>query len=179
MRHGRILLAMVAVLLVSLTAGKAPAADSLNAVWVHGNVAEAEAPWNLESTAVRGWGIFFTGKENSFNWFHIPISTPVITESTRVRLEKFFLRFKTFGDCTINNIHVWDGNTRIIAKDGLSLSGDHLSTYELGINAFDVSPLIGMSTGMEIAVGVKFGVKSPGSPKIQFSTAGADFHRFW
>ncbi len=169
--------AMAAVLLLLLPAGATLATDTLNAVWVHGNVAEAEAPYNLQSTAVRGWGIYFAGKENSFNWFHIPVATPVITESTRVRLDRFFVLFEIIGNAKITDVHVWDGNNRIVYHTGLALSGSHLNID--AYNTFPVSPQISMLWGMDIVVGVQFGLKdSKGNyPTIHFSTAGADFYR--
>ncbi|MFP3868462.1 MAG: DUF6623 family protein [Desulfobacteraceae bacterium] len=166
-----------ALVIMALT-GTAMADSRLNAYWIHGTIIEPEYPGRLTNTQRKGWGTIFTGKENNFNWFHIMVPTPVIEENTRVSLKKFFVLFRTIGDARITNIHVWDGRTKIWAKDGMNLSGWHLNIGPA--DTFPVDPMISLKTGLDICVRVQFGSKSGTTdPAIHFSTAGADFYRSW
>src|SRR5438445_11944623 len=51
------------------------------AIWVHGTIVEPENP--PDSTSRKGWGISFSGRPGTNNWFHIPVATPVILDDLR------------------------------------------------------------------------------------------------
>ncbi|MFP3866678.1 MAG: DUF6623 family protein [Desulfobacteraceae bacterium] len=153
-----------------------PPASRNNAYWQHGTKILPEWPHKLVQTARKGWGTIFTGKENTFNWFHIPIPTPVIEENTRTVLSKIFVPFQTIGNVQITSVHVWDGREKIRAFDGLHLAGDHRNIDDR--NRFYIWET--MFTGVDIVIGVKFGQKINGNyPAILFTTAGGDFYRWW
>ncbi|MFP3868463.1 MAG: DUF6623 family protein [Desulfobacteraceae bacterium] len=153
-----------------------PSGSRANAYWQHGVKIFPEWPNNLIQTIRKAWGTTFTGKENTTNWFHIPLTTPVIEENRRTVLVKIFVLFKTTGNAEITNIHVWDGNKKIRAFDGLHLSGDHVNIDPY--NWFYTWET--MQTGVDIVVRVKFGAKTNNNyPAILFTTAGGDFYRWW
>ena len=63
------------------------------AMWVHGTATEVEFPQNLHSDGIMREGIgthFFSGA-GTFNWFHIPIPTPVVLDGVRPTLVGVFL----------------------------------------------------------------------------------------
>ena len=154
-----------------------PTGTRLNSEWEHGSKIRPEAPWLLASTARRGWGSIFRGLENTSNWFHIPITTPVIKESQRTVVVKAFVFFQTLGNAKITAVHVWDGARKIRAFEGLSLGGSHMAWDRW--NNFPLWET--MQTGLEIAVQVEFGPKSGDGihAGIHFTSAGADFYRWW
>jgi len=137
------------------------------AMWVHGNIVRAENPPDFETR--RGWGIQFGGRAK-INWFHIPLTTPVILDSVRPKLAKIFVFYKTNG-ATIKSIHVFDGPTKVKAFDGLNLSGDHSKSLDAS-NTLAITPSLTISSGLGLSVGVEFGA-TPGD--ILFTAAGADF----
>lgn len=146
-------------------------------MWVHGNVVQAEYPSRIIQTNRRGFGTTFVAKNNTFNWFQIPITTPVIVDWTRLPLKRIAILYKTDGNAKITNIHIYDGKTKIKSFDGLSLSGDH-SNFPLDtFNSWTINPPVTLGAGINIAVRVEFGPKdSIGSPypSIEFITAGID-----
>ncbi|MCJ7515532.1 MAG: hypothetical protein MUO89_06150 [Dehalococcoidia bacterium] len=156
------------------------------AMWVHGTIVEVEyperlAPVSIDGLVRRGWGTHFWGNENTANWFHIPITTPVILDDIRPPLIKVFVFYKTEGNAKITNIHVYDGRSRVKAFDGLALSGDHSGGGGVDAsNSWVVEPPITILYGLGISVGVEFGsqvnIDIPW-PEILFTTAGADFKK--
>ncbi len=76
------------------------------AMWVHGNIVQAEFPERLIVIPVvgragfrRGWGTLFQGPrdprpETLTNWFHFPMPTPVILDDVRPQLVKVFVFYK-------------------------------------------------------------------------------------
>ena len=154
------------------------------AMWVHGTIVEVEyperlAPWSTDGLVRKGWGTHFWGKENTNNWFHIPITTPVILDDIRPPLVKVFVFYKTEGYAKITNVHVWDGPKKVKAFDGLSLSGNHSGGIDAN-NSWVINPPITIAFGLGISVGVEFGPKDAIDipwPEILFTTAGADFKK--
>jgi hypothetical protein len=139
------------------------------AMWVHGTIVEAENAVNFVSR--KGWGATFGG-QNTFNWFHIPITTPVILDDIRPQLVKVFVFYRTNG-AVIRNLHIWDAATRVKVFDNLNLSGDHSRGIDAS-NSWVIAPPLGIAFGLGISVGVQFLI-DPGD--ILFTSAGADFQR--
>lgn len=99
-----------------------------------------------------GWGarfvIYDTGDENrpksgSF-WCHYAIPTPVIEAGSRAKADTVLINYETNNPRNINidAVHVWDGNKRIFAADGLnfinSTEGD--DEFDGGISGQSFSP---------------------------------------
>lgn len=154
------------------------------AMWVHGTIVKVEypeklAPVSYDGLIRRGWGTHFWGKENTTNWFHIPITTPVIIDDIRPPLVKVFVFYKTNGWAKITNVHVYDGQRKVKAFDGLALSGDHSGGIDAS-NSWVIDPPITILYGLGISVGVEFGPQDNIGipwPEILFTTAGADFKK--
>ncbi len=139
------------------------------AMWVHGNTVQVEKTAN--EILRMGWGT--TVHQNySLNWFHFPVTTPVILDEIRPLLTKVFVFYKAGGGTKVTNIHVYDGPTKIRAFDGLALSGNHGDTID-GANSWDIKPPVEVKYGLGISVEVAFGDNG----EILFTTAGADFKK--
>ena len=153
----------------------------LTTVWVHGTIVQVESPENLLDGGVirRGWGTTFQGRSGSTNWFHIPFTTPGLTDNVPKQLDKVSILYKTT-DAHITNLHVYDGLERIRAFDNLYLSGDH-SMWSDWANTWVISPRQTIKYGLGLSVGVKFATcfeASNCSPlEFLFTAAGAEFYR--
>jgi hypothetical protein len=77
-------------------------------------------------------------------------------------LQEIHVSFETFGSAVVDRIHVWSGGTRIYARDGLALSGDHIK------NPFADFVTLPVNGGLNVCVHANFG--APGS-EILFSGA--------
>src|SRR3954462_14829510 len=94
-------------------------------VCVHGNIVNPEYPENIDEVSRKGWGTTFWGKEDTTNWFHIPLSLPILTGGERAKLTRVFVYYHNTTRSPITAVHVYDGPRVIKAYDGLKLSGDH------------------------------------------------------
>jgi hypothetical protein len=152
------------------------------AMWVHGTATEVEFPQNLHSDGVvrEGIGTHFFGGAGTFNWFHIPIPTPVVLDGVRPTLVGVFLFYNVEG--RIRNMHIWDGPFRVKQFDNLNLGGNHLNGIDKD-NTWTLTPPITIRFGLKLTIGVEyaslFDPPLPGEPrpKIDFlvAAAGADF----
>ena len=139
----------------------------IHASWVHGNSVEEEYPERLLLARPMGpYGMFY-GKRASFNWFHYAIPTPVIVNARRLRLDSVMLVFLTSPDTWVTNVHIWDGNSRIQAYDGLMMTGAHW------FERFDILNRY-VRLGIGVSVGVKFGGENR-DHHVAFVSAGGDF----
>ncbi|MGH9765904.1 MAG: DUF6623 family protein, partial [Blastocatellia bacterium] len=139
----------------------------IHASWIHGCAIDVEFPERLTSMRRMGFYSLCEGQPNSFNWFHFAIPTPVIVDGRRLRLDSVMLIFHTDADVAVTNVHVWDGDSRLQAYDGLSLSGAH------PFERFDVLDR-SVRWGICVSVGVRFvGASQP--HRIAFVSAGGDF----
>jgi hypothetical protein len=154
------------------------------AMWVHGTVVEPEYISNLQSWIRRGWGTHFIGNPGTDNWFHIPITTPVILDDSRLQLVKIFVFFDSdlgtsAGDRpAIMDIHIYDGGNKIKEFNNLpALAGKHNAAIDSS-NSFDVTPPIPILFGLSFSVHVRFPPSYPSgvlvNHEIVFTTAGAD-----
>src|SRR4051812_42462796 len=94
-------------------------------ICVHGNNVMPEYPENIDEVSRKGWGTTFWGKEDTTNWFHIPLPVPPLVEGSRRKLTRVFVYFHNTTRSPITAVHVYDGPRLIKAFDGLKLSGDH------------------------------------------------------
>jgi hypothetical protein len=153
----------------------------LHAKWVPGYVAQAQRvgpgalinvnsiPWTDIVGFREGFGVTLRGRGGTFNWFHLAIPTPVITQDVRVRLQRVFVLYVIDTWALIRNIHVWDGPRRIVAHDGLAHTGNH-GTWLDTQNTFNANNNL-IYLGVGISVGIQFGSDA----NVKFTSAGADF----
>ncbi|HNV83771.1 MAG TPA: hypothetical protein PLF92_10260 [Arenimonas sp.] len=161
------------------------------ASWVHGNALVLETPNNILIVR-RGQGtemqfIFAPGETPQGTWCHISIPTPVIFNDVRMRVQTLFLLFKTGQHASIDNIHVWDGPTRIATFDfvpGSNNSARRTGDHSRGIDAQNTitlptphEVLFGLSisfTFRPVAVNTSLPDVDP-EGTLLITTAGADF----
>ena len=146
------------------------------AMWAHGTIVQVEFPERLVANGLiqKGWGAHIQGLPGTTNWFHFPITTPVILDDVRSALGKVFVLYATVGPARITDVHVYDGPKRVKAIDGLYLSGDHSVGIDAS-NSWAIDPPITIFLGLGISVGVEFGLaRIPPAPEILFTAAGAD-----
>ena len=131
------------------------------AIWVHGSIFKPEYPERITRSKPIGWGMEILGKAGTYNWFHIPISTPVIMDGARPRLSKIFVFYNSatqaITKAALTDVHIYDG-----AIDAS--------------NSWIIEPALTIYSGLGISVRIIF----PEGPlhadvPITFSTAGADF----
>ena len=146
-----------------------------------GNTNQVNGLWGTEVVGLRqSGGATFHGKAGTDNWFHVPISTPVIIAGTRAKLTQVWVMFNC-GDlmatiannagANITDIHVWDGANRIQKFGGFKLFGKHNHNL-VDTNVLHKLPApIDIFFGVEIAVHVSFSQDQT----VTFFSAGADF----
>ena len=143
---------------------------------VHGNIVQPEYPEHIDEVSRKGWGTTFWGKEDTTNWFHIPLSLPIQMDGKKPKLTRAFVYFHNTSRSPITAVHVYDGPRLIKAWDDLKLAGDHGRAADRS-NTFLIDPPQEIHFGLGISVAVQF----PASPEtkpprwILFTTAGAEF----
>lgn len=139
-----------------------------HAAWTHGLGVELES----RSWSALRQGFFTTvrpSNEGTFGWVHFVIPTPVIVDGVRLKAESAMIRFSTGSTAKITNFHVYDGETKIAAYDGLSLSGGLQFVREAVPNHHQAL------WGTAISLGVQFS-GTGASDYVQFISAGIDFY---
>jgi len=141
-----------------------------HAMWVHGTSLQVEVPDQIEALQRLGFFTRLTGKPNSTNWFHFAIPTPVIVDGDRKAVGPVILRFRTLSpQAIVRDVHIYDGEARIAAHDGVNLSGDHF------FERFGVAQSPEVLWGLGISIGVTFGGGTADDRSMDFIAAGCDF----
>lgn len=143
---------------------------------VHGNIVQPEYPDKIDETSRKGWGTTFWGKEDTTNWFHIPLSLPISLDGKSPKLTRAFVYFHNSSRSPITAVHIYDGPRIIKAFDNLRLSGDHARTPDK-FNTFLIDPPTEVHFGLGVSVCVQFPASPEQTPPrwILFTTAGAEF----
>ena len=140
------------------------------ASWVHGTSIQIEVPENLEFVRRMGFFTRIVGKPGTTNWFHFALPTPVIVNDVRKTFGVCMLRFQTGGpQATVRDVHLYDGEVRVAAHDGVNLSGSH------GLARFGVAHAPKLLWGAGISIGVTFGQGTAAQRTMDFIAAGCDF----
>jgi Matrixin/Putative peptidoglycan binding domain len=141
------------------------------ASWIHGTTGVVENPERLTLQQPLGWGLRIKGKPSSSTWVHFAIPTPVITDGDRNAIGPCILRMRTGGSAAVvRDVHIYDGETRVAAHDGVRLSGD------IPFAKFGVAHAPEVRWGVGISIGVEFGTSSSTDGlMIEFFSAGCDF----
>lgn len=141
-----------------------------HAMWVHGTSIQIELPDQIESIRRFGFYTRIVGKQNTMNWFHFAIPTPVIVDGDRKEVGSIILRFRTGSpNAVVRDVHIYDGEVRIAAHDGVNLSGNHF------FERFGVAHSPPILWGVGISIGVRFGGGSATERSMDFIAAGCDF----
>lgn len=137
-------------------------------------------PWTDVVGLRQSGGCTFQGQHGNSNWFHVPISTPVIVSGVRAKLIQVFVMFQcgdpnaTFAanaGANVTDVHVWDGPNRIHMFGPFDLFGEH--RFKLDTSTIFKMPVPNQNIffGLELAVHVNFSQDQT----ITFASAGADF----
>ena len=140
------------------------------ASWIHGTAIQIEVPENIEF--VRRFGFFtrIIGRPNTTNWLHFAIPTPVIVNNVRKTFGPCMLRFSTGGvGALVRDVHLYDGEVRVVAHNGVNLSGSQPFTR------FGIAHAPKVLWGVGISIGVTFGGGTAASRTMDFISAGCDF----
>ena len=140
------------------------------ASWIHGTAIQIEVPENIEF--VRRFGFFtrIIGRPNTTNWLHFAIPTPVIVNNVRKTVGPCMLRFSTGGvGALVRDVHLYDGEVRVVAHNGVNLSGSQPFTR------FGIAHAPKVLWGVGISIGVTFGNGTAASRTMDFISAGCDF----
>ena len=145
-----------------------------HAMWVHGHGMQIEYPERLDVQKRMGFYFQIKGKPFTSNWFHFAIPTPVIVDSKRLIVGSVMVRLRTGPGASVHAVHIYDGETKIAAHDGLNLSPQGNFVFP----RFDVPTHPYIKWGLGISVGVKFGDAAnlpPNKLLVELSAAGCDF----
>jgi len=140
------------------------------ASWVHGTAVSVELPDNIESMRRFGFFTRLIGKPNTQNWFHFAIPTPVIVNNDRKVVGPCMLRFQTGGvNAIVRDVHIYDGEVRLVAHNGVNLSGSQ------PFRRFGVAQAPEVLWGVGISIGVTYGGGTAAQRTIDLISAGCDF----
>jgi hypothetical protein len=146
-------------------------------MWVHGNALTVESPENLDSAGHYGWGADLVIEGGKASWFHIPLPTPVILHDARAQLLRVFILFESEeGKGYIENVHIFDGSSKVQEFNGLHLEGPH-RTHLDSENTFNLSKphVVRFGIGITFRYLAAIGFDSPVSSRLIVGTAGADY----
>lgn len=140
------------------------------AMWAHGHGMQIEVPGNIKSEWRAGFFIRVIGKPSTTNWFHFAIPTPVIVNNNRLNIDSALIRFRSNSNkAVITNVHVFDGERRIAAHDGLNLAPTAWNMHRFGVPG---KPDV--LWGLGVTLGVAFRGTTDAENTIELSAAGCD-----
>lgn len=141
-----------------------------HAMWQHGTDLHVELDGNVESIIRYGFFTRVVGKQNTSNWYHFSIPTPVIVSGNRLAFARAMLRLVTGGStAVVRDVHIYDGSSRIIAHQAVNLSGS------LPFAVFGVPHKPDVFWGAGISIGVTTGAGTVAQRRMDFISAGIDF----
>ena len=164
------------------------------ATWLNGNGAQPEQhPYAQRRMAGSG---LFGGVDRSNNWFHFPITTPVIIEDRRLKLTRVFIHYR-LRYSILREVHVYDGQYRVAdfvaappplvrALNGsLQPPPEHTANeFVEGVSMFTLSSPLEIRQGIGLSAHVQFDsevIDGSGIPNlrhlgsVEFYSAGADW----
>lgn len=149
---------------------------TLYSFWTHGTALTVESPENVSYIGYFGWGADMDINPGKSSWFHIPLTSPQMLNSDTVRILRTYLFFNAF-NCSIRNVHVYDGSMIIHEYNDLSLNGEHRIKKD-NSNTFNLLREHTMHSGIGISLfcsaEIGFDSQIP-QPRLIIGTAGADY----
>jgi hypothetical protein len=139
-------------------------------MWQHGTDLHVELDGNVDSIIRYGFFTRVVGKQNTTNWYHFSIPTPVIVSGNRLAFARAMLRLVTGGPtAVVRDVHIYDGSSRLIAHQAVNLSGS------LPFAVFGVPHKPDVFWGSGISIGVTTGAGTAAQRRMDFISAGIDF----
>ncbi len=152
--------------------------SSVKTVRVHGVAFSVEYPERLRLNGERknAWGTRYIAPSGSANWFHVSIPVVSADQDVASELKSVFLLFNA-KNCTVEEVHLWDGANKIGQFRLLKLTGDN-STEVTSANKFVLPPGIKIKNSLGVSVGVSFGSTgvSGGMGEMIFTSVGAEYY---
>jgi hypothetical protein len=149
---------------------------TLYASWIHGNAVTVENPGSLNRVGHYGWGGDMAIKPGQSSWFHIPLPTPVIAAGVRTKLQRVFMNFKA-ESCSIRNVHVYDGSSKVHDFNDLFLEGEHRLTLD-SQNTFQLptpyTVVWGIGISFFVVSSIGFDTRIPDA-RLIIEAAGGDY----
>lgn len=140
------------------------------ALWTHGHTVKVEYQDRLSSIWRAGFFARLVGRRGTTNWIHFAIPTDLIVRDKRQMLDSAMLRFRSPGSgARVTNVHVYDGERRIAAFDGLNLKHS-----DFGFDRFTIPGRPDVFLGLGISVGLAFDGAGDAENTIEFSSVGCD-----
>ncbi|KAI5776398.1 hypothetical protein EDC01DRAFT_792128 [Geopyxis carbonaria] len=138
------------------------------AAWTHGvDVQLEDKTW---SALRQGFGTQVRPASGATSgWVHFAVPTPVLVDGARLKAGAGMARFLTGANAQIIGFHVYDGEKRILARDGLSYKGALQMVREVLPNNPEVL------WGTEISLCVQF-QGNGAEAYVNFVSAGIDFY---
>ncbi len=145
---------------------------------VHGTAFSPEYPERLRLNGERknAWGTRYIAPAGSVNWFHVSIPVVSEREDAAVPLKSIFLLFNA-KNCTVEEVHLWDGANKIGQFTRLKLSGDN-SGGVTAANKFVLPPGVKITSSLGVSVGVSFDSKGGpgGMGELILTSVGAEYY---
>lgn len=140
-----------------------------NATWIHGNAAVVELPSRIQFQRPYGFFNRIIGRENTTNWIHFALPTPVIEDGRRLIMDRFMLRAVTGSNATLRDVHIRDGERVVALHNGVNRSGT------LSFERFGVASMPYVRWGISVSLGFTFGAGSAGTRRVDLISAGFDY----
>jgi hypothetical protein len=140
--------------------------NNVSAAWftVHGHTGNVEYMSRLNNADIyKGWGLSLDLKSSNFNWVHFSIPTALISTTRYVAFE---LQTGSV-DIWIDEVHIWNGKTKIKTFNNLTWSGI------ADVYILDLGSQMSVGYGLGISVKIIAGVESM-NHRVSFYTVAAD-----
>ena len=138
-----------------------------HAMWTHGHSLQVEIPQN-GTVERRGFSAkYISSGPAKPNWLHFAVPTPVLVNDKRLRAGTALVRFRSGTGGFVKAIHVYDGEKKVAAKDGLNLNHPQWQLVRVDVPG---NPVMLWSLGISILVDF-----AADERWVEFGAAGCDF----
>jgi len=135
-------------------------------LWMHGVNMQVEYPARLTSVRATGPFVRIEGTRGQNTWLHFPLPTPVVLDGVRMRIERAYVSFRTRDHASVDEVIIYDGESRIAEHMDLDLRGEHLD-YRV-----DVPGNPDLHGGINVTLGVRFDDTAPDVRSMQIEVIG-------
>jgi len=150
-----------------MTSRKATAQTTERSIWTHGTATQVQFADRLDLIEYRSTGAFFKGQPGTDNWFHLPISMPVLLNGGRPTIVIGVVAMNTSDGVFLRESRVTDGSRMIGMSQDLNESGEVFHRIEI----LEPVPFVGVN----ISVRVEFS-NLTGSSELEIISAGLDMN---
>ncbi len=133
--------------------------------FIHGYSGAVEDTQTVGSLERKGWGLSFWQRAHTINWVHFAIPSHA---QYGWRVDHLHLKFTTGEHARVSEIHLWDGNVRILQQPVEFSGGEIDAMMELG-KEFEINRALGVS--------IKVEANEAGDGHFMFHAVGANFRQ--